>query len=497
LDTAPIVTMRNITKRFGGTLALDNVDLDVCTSEVHSLVGVNGAGKSTLMKILIGACQPDRGKIAIGGNEVVFKNPIDALNSGICMVFQELNLFNKMTIAENILFGHFPMKGGFIDYKEGNRIVKEFLASMDIHFDPKMKVEKLNLARKQLIEIAKGAYSKPKILILDEPSSSLAYEEAQILYRLIHNLKEKGLAIIFITHKMEEILGESDRISILCDGKNVATGPTKSFNIDKVTGYMLGKDISIFEKKDLAYNTVQKPIALSVRNISVKGLLSDVSFELYENEILAITGLVGSGKSELGRTIFGIYNKNKGKITLGNNEIKIKKPRDAIKNKIGYMTISRKEEGIFNNFSVKKNITISILRKLAFFIKKRHENEISGGLINMLHVKCSSINQIIGGLSGGNQQKIVLGRWLVKKQNILILDEPTRGIDVGAKQEIYNILKQLVNEGISIVLISSEFEEILTVADRVLVMREGRIIVDLDSRETNRNELLRYAMVGA
>ena len=200
--------MRNITKRFGGTLALDEVELDVYTSEVHSLVGVNGAGKSTLMKILIGACQPDRGKITIDGNEVRFKNPIDSLNSGICMVFQELNLFNKMTIAENILFGHFPMKGGFIDYKEGNRIVKEFLASMDIYFDPKMKVEKLNLARKQLIEIAKSAYSKPKILILDEPSSSLSYEEAQILYRLIHNLKEKGLAIIFITHKMEEILGE-------------------------------------------------------------------------------------------------------------------------------------------------------------------------------------------------------------------------------------------------------------------------------------------------
>ena len=200
---------------------------------------------------------------------------------------------------------------------------------------------------------------------------------------------------------------------------------------------------------------------------------------------------MGSGKSELGRTIFGIYNKNKGKITLGNNEVKIKKPRDAIKNKIGYMTISRKEEGIFNNFSVAKNITISILKRLAFFIKKRHENEISKDLINMLHVTCSSINAIIGSLSGGNQQKIVLGRWLVKKQKILILDEPTRGIDVGAKQEIYNILKQLVTEGISILLITSEFEEIRTVADRVLVMREGRIIVDLDSRETNRNELLK------
>lgn len=496
MDNLPIVSMKNVCKKFGGTAALDNVSIDIYAGEIHSFVGVNGAGKSTLMRILFGACHADIGKLLISGTEVVLRNPIDAMKNGISMVFQDLNLFDKMSIAENILMGNLPMKNRLIDFQQGYRIAKEFLDSIGINYDPRMKVEKLNLAGKQLIEIAKSVYKKPKILILDEPSSSLSYGEAEILYKLVHHLKERGLAIIFITHKMEEILKESDRITIIRDGKIVANGMTSEYDIDKVTGYMLGQDISIFEKKETKNSSLKSDIILSVRNLSIRRFLDDINFDLRKQEILAITGLVGSGKSELGRTIFGIYRKTNGKIVLNNKEIKINSPIDAIKHGIGYLPISRKEEGIFTNFDIRKNITISILDKFSFFIKKAVENNICKDYIKRMNIKPPREETMIGNLSGGNQQKVVLARWLVNKPKILILDEPTRGIDVGAKHEIYTILKQLVEEGISVIIISSEFEEILNVADRVLIMHEGHIIKELNSSSTSRNEILRYAMAG-
>jgi ABC-type sugar transport system ATPase subunit len=491
----PIVSMKNISKKFGGTQALDNVSIDIYPGEIHSFVGVNGAGKSTLMKILLGVFPPDSGRILISGKEVSFKSPVDAINSGISMVFQELNLFPKMTVAENILLGKYPTNHGIISWENGYKIVKDFLDSIKINLDPKIKVEKLSLAERQLVEIAKSAFSNPKILILDEPSSSLSYEEEKILYELIKRLKEKGLAIIFITHKMEEIFDLSDRITVIRDGKKVSEGKTSEYNIDKLTELMLGQAVDIFERKKTE-NKDFKETVLAVENLKLPRVLYDISFELKKGEILAITGLVGSGKSELGRSLFGVYGKINGKVLLEGKEIFIKCPGDAINHNIGYLPISRKDEGILKNFDVRKNITITILEDLGFFVKRVIENDICKKMIQLVNVRPPKPDLLIESLSGGNQQKVILSRWLAKKQKILILDEPTRGIDVGAKQEIYTTLKMLAKEGMSVMLISSEIEEILNVSDRILIMREGKIIKELKAGETDRREILKYSMAG-
>jgi ABC-type sugar transport system ATPase subunit len=494
MDLTPIIELKNITKAFGGTLALDDVSINIYPGEVHSFVGVNGAGKSTLMKIMLGVYPCDRGHIFINGKEARFRNPEEAIAAGIAMVYQELNLFPKMTIYENLMMGRFiKSKLGIIDQKAGIRACQAFLDSIGIPIDAGVHVDELSLARQQLVEIAKCVYQGPKILILDEPSSSLSYEEQKILHNIIRNLKAKGLSILFITHKMEELEQVSDRITILRDGRKISEGPMTEYDLPRITLEMLGKDID-FDINTDAFDYKNADEVLKVTNLSWGSAVKNVSFSLKKGEILAITGLIGCGKSEVARSLFGVYGKVRGTVEINGRKGDIAKPIDAIGHSIAYMPISRKEEGIFANFDVTKNISIAALDRFKLFINRKREDETAERYRNDFNIKTSSLSALIGSLSGGNQQKTILARWVSRNENILILDEPTRGIDVGAKQEIYIKLRQLSREGMSILLISSELEEILGVAHRILVMRDGSIVRELNPRSTTQTEVMQYMM---
>ena len=494
MDTKPIIELKNITKNFGGTRALDTVSIDIYPGEIHSFVGVNGAGKSTLMKVMLGVYPCDSGHIFIDGKEVHFRNPEEAIANGVAMVYQELNLFPKMTIYENLLMGRFiKTRLGTVDKNAGVTKCQEFLNSIGISLDARMYVDELSLAQQQLVEIAKCVYQGPKILILDEPSSSLSYDEQRILHDIIRNLKAKGLSILFITHKMEELEKLSDRITILRDGKKISEGAASEYDLTRITLEMLGKGID-FDINTEAFNYENSADVMTVESLSYRNKVKDVSFCLKKGEILAITGLIGCGKSEVARSLFGIYGKISAKITINGQPCSFSKPTDAIAHSLAYMPISRKEEGVFVNFDVSKNISVAALDRFKFFVNRNKEEQIAEQCRNDFNIKTASMSSLIGSLSGGNQQKTILARWVSRQEDILILDEPTRGIDVGAKQEIYIKLRQLSKEGMSILLISSEVDEILGVAHRILVMRHGAIIAELSPRSTTQAEIMQYMM---
>ncbi|MDR2049609.1 MAG: sugar ABC transporter ATP-binding protein [Treponema sp.] len=494
MELRPIVELKNITKTFGGTCALDDVSINIYPGEIHSFVGVNGAGKSTLMKILLGVYDCDSGQILVNGKKVRFRNPEEAIANGITMVYQELNLFPKLTVYENILMGRFiKTKLGLVNKKAGLSECRKFLASVGIPLEAADHVDELSLARKQLVEIAKCVYQKPKILIFDEPSSSLSYEEQKILHNIVRNLKTQGLSILFITHKMEELEELSDRITVLRDGKKISTGPVAEYNLSRITEEMLGKNINFAINTD-AFDYANAEDMLKIEGLTCEKFVRNISFSLKKGEILAITGLIGCGKSEVARALFGIFGKTEGTVSINGRNVTIAKPVNAIHHSIAYMPISRKEEGIFNNFDVTKNISVASLDRFGFFIKRRQEEETALICKNDFNIKTSGMYAPIGSLSGGNQQKAILARWVSRKEKVLILDEPTRGIDVGAKREIYIKLRQLSKEGMSILLISSEIDEILGVAHRILVMRNGAISAELFPGSTTETEIMQCMM---
>jgi ribose transport system ATP-binding protein len=494
MQNTPIVSLKNISKTFGATRALNNVSVDLYKKQVHCFAGVNGAGKSTLMKILLGVTRQDAGEIIISGEKVDFKSPIEAMERGVSMVFQELNLFPKTTVAENILLANYPRRRLLINWREGFTLVGKFLNSLQIDIDPRTKIENLSLHEQQLIEIAKSVYFDPKILILDEPTSSLSYNEAQILYSLVRRLKQKGLAIAFITHNMDEILDLSDRITVLRDAECVSQGETANYNAKIIIDNMLGSSADFFEKKSGYVQNINEKL-LQVTKLQYKNSLKNINFHVFKGEILAFTGLVGSGISDLARTLFGIHGKFSGIIETDEKQFLIKNPVSAIKNGIGYLPISRKEEGIFHNFNVRQNVTITIINAFKAIISRIKEKRIAEKFCAVTNVKMENVEVSINSLSGGNQQKVVLSRWLAKKPRILLLDDPTRGIDVGAKKEIYNALRDIVKDGSAIILMSSEIDEILSASDRIYVMREGAIISELLTRDTDKKEILHYAML--
>jgi ABC-type sugar transport system ATPase subunit len=494
LDAKPIIELKHITKTFGGTRALDDVSIDIYPGEIHSFVGVNGAGKSTLMKIMLGVYPADSGRILIGGAEARFRSPEEAIANGVAMVYQELNLFPKMTVYENLLMGRFvKTKLGLVDKKGGIGKCREFLDSVGIPLEACTYVDELSLAQQQLVEIAKCVYQGPKILILDEPSSSLSYDEQRILHAIIKNLKAKGLSILFITHKMEELEQLADRITILRDGKKISCGPSGEYNLSRITLEMLGQDIDFgINSGDFDYANAGE--VMRVEDLCCGKLVKNVSFSLKRGEILAVTGLVGCGKSEVARSLFGIYGRAPGTVTINGKKSSISKPSEAIGHSVVYMPISRKEEGIFANFDVIKNISVAVLDRFRVFINRQKEAGDAEKCRNDFNIKTASMSAMIGSLSGGNQQKAILARWVSRNGQILILDEPTRGIDVGAKQEIYMKLRQLSGEGMSILLISSEIDEILGVAHRIIVMRRGVIAAELSPRTTTQAEVLHHMM---
>lgn len=493
-----VLKMNNISKRFDGVTVLDKVNFDLKSGEVHVLIGENGAGKSTLMKILAGVYQKSEGEMFLknetGNMELSeFSTPAAAQQSGISMVFQEFNLINNMSVAENIYIGREPVKNGVLDRKKLYEMTKKQIAAVSLDVTPQTLVENLTVAQKQCVEIAKCLSYDAKIIILDEPTSSLSQKEVDTLFRLISTLKKKGVSIVYISHRMEEIFEIGDRITVFRDGQFINTVLAKETTKDELVKMIIGREFKA-EKRNVNLKK-NKEVALSGENITVGSFHSNFDFHSYKGEILGIFGLVGAGRTELARVIFGIDDIGSGKLFKYGKEIQIKNTNDAIKNKIGLVPEDRKELGLVASMNIRDNLTLVKLRELSFFLKSReNEGKITKEYIEKFHVACAGQNQQISRLSGGNQQKVAIAKWLTLNLDVIILDEPTRGVDIGAKAEIYEIMRQLANEGKSIIMISSDLPEILRVSDRVYVMHDGDIKLEAPVEELDQEKIMHAAI---
>ena len=487
-----VLEMENITKEFPGVKALDNVQLKLKPGTVHALMGENGAGKSTLMKCLFGIYEKDNGKILLDGVEVNFKSTKEALENGVSMVHQELNQVLQRNVLDNIWLGRYPMKGFFVDEKKMYEDTINIFKDLDIKVDPRKKVADLPIAERQMIEIAKAVSYKSKVIVMDEPTSSLTEKEVDHLFRIINKLKQSGVAIVYISHKMEEIKMISDEITILRDGKWISTNDVSKISTEQIISMMVGRDLTErFPKKD---NTVKEMI-LEVKNLTAlnQPSIQDVSFELYKGEILGIAGLVGSKRTEIVETIFGIRPKEKGEIILNGKTVKNKNPEDAIKNGFALVTEERRSTGIFSMLDIAFNSVISNLDRYKNkfrLLKNKDMEKDTKWIVDSMRVKTPSYTTKIGSLSGGNQQKVIIGRWLLTEPEVLMLDEPTRGIDVLAKFEIYQLMIDLAKKDKGIIMISSEMPELLGVTDRILVMSNGRVAGIVKTSETNQEEIM-------
>lgn len=490
-----ILSAQHICKNFGSNSVLEDVSVDFYPGQVQALLGVNGAGKSTLVKILQGIHQPTGGSIEFNGETVVFNSPSEAMDRGIAMVFQELNLFNELSVMENILNQNYVMKNGMIDWDACKKAVRSHLEEYKIDVEPDAYVKDLPIAKQQLVEIAKCLYTKPKVVFLDEPSSSLSRSEEKILYDIIRNLKKVGIAVVLITHKMGEVFDVCDTLSILRDGHVVASGDVHNFNMDEIVNYMLGKSADIFKKSAITHGD-PNDVMLEVSHLSIERKFSDISFQLHRGEIIAFAGLVGSGKSDLARTLFGIHKKYDGEIIFEGKNIHPTSPLQAAAYGIGHVPISRKLEGLLGNLDAKSNIVSATLDKIGFFANKSKEIELANRMMKECNVHPNDINLSVTSFSGGNQQKIVVSRWIAADKKLIILDEPTKGVDVGAKQEIYDNLRKLAEKGVGIILFSSETEELLSSSDRIFIMFEGKIIKELITAQSTAEEVLSYSVGG-
>ena len=487
-----VLEMENISKEFPGVKALDNVQLKLKPGTVHALMGENGAGKSTLMKCLFGIYEKNSGKILLDGVEVNFKSTKEALENGVSMVHQELNQVLQRNVLDNIWLGRYPMKGFFVDEKKMYNDTINIFKDLDIKVDPRKKVADLPIAERQMIEIAKAVSYKSKVIVMDEPTSSLTEKEVDHLFKIIKKLKESGVGIIYISHKMEEIKMISDEITILRDGKWISTNDVSKISTEQIISMMVGRDLTErFPKKD----NKAKEMILEVKNLTAlnQPSIQDVSFELYKGEILGIAGLVGSKRTEIVETIFGMRPKEHGEIILKGKTLKNKSPEDAIKNGFALVTEERRSTGIFSMLDVAFNSVISNLDRYKNkfrLLKNKDIERDTKWIVDSMRVKTPSYSTKIGSLSGGNQQKVIIGRWLLTEPEVLMLDEPTRGIDVLAKYEIYQLMIDLAKKDKGIIMISSEMPELLGVTDRILVMSNGRVAGIVKTSETNQEEIM-------
>lgn len=485
-----VLEMKNISKFFPGVKALDNVQLQVRPGTVHSLMGENGAGKSTLMKCLFGIYSIDQGEIFLDGRKTQFSNPAEALQNHVSMVHQELNQVLDQNVMENLWLGRYPLKGGLIDEKKMFADTIKIFQELDINVDPYAKVGTLPVSQKQMIEISKAVSYDAKIIVMDEPTSSLTEKEVEHLFRIIQKLIEKDSSVIYISHKMEEILRISDDVTVMRDGRWIATQPARELTIDHIIKMMVGREMTErYPQKD----TEPGDILMEVKNLSsASTAFSNVSFELHKGEILGIAGLVGSKRTEVLETLFGIRQKGEGQILVEGKEVQNRSPQEAIRNGFAMLTEERRKDGIFAGLSVAFNMAINNLdsyRKNGLLSDKLVKTDVDK-MIQIMKIKTPSSKQRIGNLSGGNQQKVILGRWLLTQPNILLLDEPTRGIDVGAKYEIYQLINELVSEGKGIVIVSSEMPELFGICDRILVMSNGRQSGIFNSKEANQELIM-------
>ena len=493
---ADFLEMRGIVKKFPGVLALDRVSLSVQTGEVHALLGENGAGKSTLMKVLSGAYQMDEGEISIEGKRVDIRSSHDAQALGISIIYQELNLTEQLTVAENIFMGRPLMKNRLtVDWKAMFEKAQALLDDLGIDINAHAIVRDLGVAHKQMVEVAKALSINSRILVMDEPTAPLTNKEIDTLFATIRMLKSRGVAIVYISHRLEEVMEVCDRATILRDGANVTVLNVADTNLDEIIRYMVGRELKEkFPKLKVPFGEE----LLRVEHLNAGRQVRDISFSVRAGEILGLAGLVGAGRTETARAIFGMDKKTSGKIFIEGREVTVREPLDAIKAGFGFATEDRKGEGLVLTMSVGQNITLATLDKFgtSLHLNLRAEKTAVGEYIDRLGIKTPSQMQLARNLSGGNQQKVVLAKWLLSKSRVILFDEPTRGIDVGAKIEVYNIMGELIKAGSAVVMISSELPEILGMSDRVAVMHQGEITGIFDNDSTLTQEKILYYATG-
>ena len=489
-----ILTMKGIDKSFPGVHALDHVDLEVRRGEVHALMGENGAGKSTLMKVLTGIYSKDAGTITYEGKEVEFHNPREAQEAGIVIVHQELNMMNHLTVAQNIFIGREYMKGFLIDDARMNLEAKKLFDQLGIDINPAEKMGNLTVGKQQMCEIAKAISHEAKVIIFDEPSAALTEAEIEELFKIIRDLRDKQMGIVYISHRMDEIKVITDRVTVMRDGTYVGTLITKDSTKDDIVNMMVGRVI-YEEPKTHSMVAPDAPVVLKVEHLNAGKMVQDISFELRKGEILGFSGLMGAGRTETARAIFGADPKESGDIYINGEKVEINSPQDAVKHGIGYLSEDRKRYGIVVGKTIAENSTLASLEEFikGRLIDRKKERDATQKYVDRLRTKTPGIDQLVVNLSGGNQQKVVIAKWLVRNCDILIFDEPTRGIDVGAKSEIYHLMTELAAEGKSIIMISSEMPEVLRMSDRIIVMCEGRKTAEIDIADATQEKIMHAA----
>jgi ribose transport system ATP-binding protein len=495
--TVPMLEMRNISKRYPGVRALDNVSLTVGKAEIHALLGENGAGKSTMMKILAGAQSGDEGEIIIDGKSVQIDSPQKAMDLGVSIIYQEFNLVPYLSAGENIFLGREPRAKvpGFVDFKTLYATSQQVIDKLGVKMDARAPVNTLSIAQQQMVEIAKATSKSSKIIVMDEPSATLTDHELKALFSLMRQLKAEGVSIIYISHRLEEVFEVCDRATIMRDGHWVATKDVEDLTREEIIKLMVGRELKDAIPKVAAK---QGEVALKVSSLNRAGVLHNINFEVRKGEVLGIAGLVGAGRTETARAIFGADPIDSGTIEVDGKAVKINSPQDAIGYGIGLVTEDRKQQGLVLGMAIRENTTLANLGALSTlgFIRQKEEKSVSEKYRGDLAIKTPSIEQAVQNLSGGNQQKVVLAKWLFTGSKVLIFDEPTRGIDVGAKSEIYKLMNELAAQGVAIIMISSELPEVLGMSDRILVMHEGKITGELSREEATQEAIMHLATGG-
>lgn len=475
-----IVELKNITKYFPGVVALNNMSLQIKPGEIHGLIGENGAGKSTLIKVLTGVYTPEKGQIYVEGKPQVFKNPNNARMAGIACVYQELNIVKLLSITDNIFMGRsIKNKAGLLDYNKMNQEAHDAMLQLGHEVDPTKQCGNLGMGIQQMVEIGKAIQLKSKLIIMDEPTSSLGEKEVEQLMSTIRKLKEQGIAILFVSHKLEELFEICDRVTVMRDGEHVCTENVENMTNESLINAMVGRTLDNLFPKEAAE---RKDVMLKVTGLNSTGVLQNISFEAFGGEILGFAGLVGAGRTETMRAIFGVDPKDGGDIYIKGKKVHIKSPKDAIREGIAFLTEDRKGQGLIMAQTIKNNLILANMKKFSKlgFLNEGEIKQSSEELVHTLKIKTPSIDEVTGQLSGGNQQKVIIGKWANVDADIYIFDEPTRGIDVGAKVEVYKVMNNLVKEGKCVIMVSSELPEILGMSDRVIVMRDGKIMGEID-----------------
>jgi ribose transport system ATP-binding protein len=490
-----ILEVENVSKSFPGVKALDNVSFNLRRGEVHALVGENGAGKSTLMKILSGVYQVDQGTVRYKGKEVTFHNVTESREAGIGIIYQELNLIPHLSVAANIFINREPLtRFGTLDEAKMNADAVAALARLNVHIDPAIRLNQLPVSKQQMVEIAKAISLDSEVLIMDEPTSALTESEIDELFSVIHTLRDHGVAIIYISHRLEELRHIVDRITIFRDGHSISTDDYNSISLVEIVNRMVGRKIeNMFPPKQ---NTPSKEKILEVHHLVRTGILHDISFDLYRGEILGFAGLMGAGRSELGRAIFGADPIDAGEVIMDGRKLSLKSPSDAIQAGIAYLSENRKEEGLLVKMQLAQNVTMANVQEISprfGILLQNRELEATQRYVDNLGIRTPSLTQIVNNLSGGNQQKVVVAKWLFCSSKVLIFDEPTRGIDVGTKYAIYELMGALARDGMGIIMISSDLPEILGLTDRMLVLHEGNLAATLITAKAKPEEVLNYA----